>query len=88
MQWLNAKPLSDKILRQLFKSDEFADDTEAFRKEWPPNIQNVFQEFGRYATTFKRGRPMRRIQREIALFASGGLAFLMSHYIGRKHLAT
>ncbi len=51
IEWLNAKPLSDKILRQLFKDEEFAVYTEAFRKEWLSDVPNVFQEFGRYSTS-------------------------------------
>ncbi len=50
IDWLNAKPLTDKILRQLFKAEEFADYTEAFRKAWLSDIPSVFGEFGRYSS--------------------------------------
>jgi hypothetical protein len=64
IDWLNAKPLTDNILRQLFKDDEFAQYTEAFRKEWLSDIPSVFGEFGRYSsgdevglyTEFKKNR--------------------------------
>ena len=51
IEWLNAKPLTDKVLQQLFKNDEFTDYAEAFRKEWLSDIPSVFQSFGRYSTT-------------------------------------
>ncbi|MGK9286254.1 hypothetical protein [Sinorhizobium meliloti] len=50
IQWLNAKPLTDTILRQVFKDSEFADYAEAFRKEWLSDIPSVFSEFGRYGS--------------------------------------
>ena len=49
--WLDAKPLKDKILRQIFTDDEFADYAEAFRKEWLGDIPNIFDELrGRYSS--------------------------------------
>jgi hypothetical protein len=50
LTWLDAKPLTDTILRQVFKEDEFEKYTEAFRKEWLSDIPNVFEEFGRYSS--------------------------------------
>lgn len=50
IHWLNAKPLTDKVIRQIFKDPEFAEYTEAFHKEWLSDIPNVFQEFGRYSS--------------------------------------
>ncbi|MDH4985043.1 hypothetical protein QEZ47_05720 [Aminobacter anthyllidis] len=50
INWLDAKPLTDKILRQIFKDDEFADYAEAFRKEWLSDIPSVFSDFGRYSS--------------------------------------
>ncbi len=50
IDWLNAKSLTDKILRQLFKEEEFADYTEAFRKAWLSDIPTVYGEFGRYSS--------------------------------------
>ncbi|MBN7809263.1 hypothetical protein JZX86_28500 [Agrobacterium rosae] len=50
IHWLNAKPLTDKVIRQIFKDAEFADYAEAFRKEWLSDIPSVFQEFGRYSS--------------------------------------
>lgn len=51
LKWLDASPLSDKILRQLFTDAEFDDYAEAFRKEWLSDIPNVFDELGRYSST-------------------------------------
>ncbi|WP_262423123.1 hypothetical protein [Brevundimonas denitrificans] len=48
--WLDARPLKDKILHQIFKDDDFVEYTEAFRKEWLSDIPNVFEEFGRYSS--------------------------------------
>jgi hypothetical protein len=48
--WLDAKPLKDKILQQVFKQAEFAEYTEAFRKEWLSDIPAVFSEFGRFSS--------------------------------------
>lgn len=48
--WFDARPLTDPILRQIFKDDEFVDYTDAFRKEWLFDIPNVFNEFGRYSS--------------------------------------
>jgi hypothetical protein len=48
--WLDARPLTDTILRQVFTDDEFDNYTEAFRKKWLSDIPNVFGEFGRYSS--------------------------------------
>jgi hypothetical protein len=48
--WLDAKPLTDKVLQQLFKDDEFVEYTEAFRKAWLSDLPSVFGEFGRYSS--------------------------------------
>lgn len=48
--WLDAKPLTDKVLQQIFTEEEFDSYTENFRKEWLSDIPNVFDEFGRYSS--------------------------------------
>ncbi len=48
--WLNAKPLVDEILRQLFKDSEFSDYAERFRNEWLADPAGVFSEFGRFSS--------------------------------------
>jgi hypothetical protein len=50
IQWLQAGPLTDKVLQQVFRGDEFADYVEAFRQAWLSDIPNVFGEFGRYGS--------------------------------------
>ncbi|MGO7242880.1 hypothetical protein ACCS70_27090 [Rhizobium ruizarguesonis] len=50
IQWLDARPLTDKILRQVFDESEFDDYTAAFRKEWLSDIPGLFSEFGRYSS--------------------------------------
>ncbi len=51
LTWLDARPLTDEILRQVFKAHEFDEYAEAFRKEWLSDIPNVFGEFGRFSST-------------------------------------
>ncbi len=48
--WLDARPLTDPILRQIFRDDEFVDYTVAFRKEWLLDIPNIFNELRRYSS--------------------------------------
>lgn len=48
--WLNAKPLSDTILRQVFTAEEFEAYTVAFRKEWLSDIPSVFGQLGSYSS--------------------------------------
>ncbi|NIX77377.1 hypothetical protein [Microvirga terricola] len=48
--WLDAEPLTDKVLRQVFKDAEFVDYTEAFRTEWLSDIPSIFSKFGRYSS--------------------------------------
>lgn len=50
ISWLQAGPLTDKVLRQVFRGDEFTDYVEAFRQEWLSDIPNLFGEFGRYSS--------------------------------------
>lgn len=53
--WLDASPLKDEILRQIFKDQEFDDYVEDFRKEWLGDIPNVFSEFGRFSSGNEAG---------------------------------
>lgn len=53
--WLDAKPLTDKILRQMFTEPEFEAYTEAFREEWLSDLPNVFSEFGRFSSDDELG---------------------------------
>ncbi|MER8844425.1 hypothetical protein [Mesorhizobium australicum] len=48
--WLDARPLTDKILRQIFNEAEFEDYTKAFRTKWLSDIPSVFSEFGGYSS--------------------------------------
>jgi hypothetical protein len=48
--WLDAKPLTDTLLQQIFKNAEFADYAEAFRKEWLSDIPGLFGEFNRFSS--------------------------------------
>ena len=50
LTWLDAKPLTDTILQQVFERNEFDDYAEAFRKEWVSDIPNVFSKFGRFSS--------------------------------------
>lgn len=50
LTWLDARPLTDLTLRQIFKDDEFVDFTESFRKEWLSDIPSVFNELGRFSS--------------------------------------
>ncbi|MBD3738771.1 MAG: hypothetical protein IE938_20240 [Pseudomonas balearica] len=50
ISWLQAGPLTDEVLQQVFRGDEFADYVEAFRQEWLSDIPSVFSEFGRYGS--------------------------------------
>lgn len=50
LTWLDASPLTDKILRQVFKGDEFDEYSDAFRKEWLSDIPNVYGELGRFSS--------------------------------------
>ena len=53
--WLDAKPLDDKILQQIFTKSEFADYAERFRKEWLNDPPNVFSELGRFSSDNEAG---------------------------------
>ncbi|QUD89555.1 nSTAND3 domain-containing NTPase [Phenylobacterium montanum] len=50
ISWLNAKPLTNEVTRQIFKDDEFAAYEAAFKKAWLSDIPSVFSEFGRYSS--------------------------------------
>lgn len=50
IQWLDAKPLKDEILQQIFKQSEFADYAERFRKEWLADPASVFSDLGRFSS--------------------------------------
>lgn len=55
LDWLDTKPLTDKILRQLFTDDEFKDYTDAFQKEWLSDIPGVFSSLRRYSSDDELG---------------------------------
>lgn len=48
--WLDAKPLVDKILHQIFKDSEFSDYAERFRNEWLTDPAGLFSELGRFSS--------------------------------------
>jgi hypothetical protein len=51
MTWLDANPLQDKILQQIFTADEFQAFTQKFRKEWLHDIPNLFDNLrGRFSS--------------------------------------
>lgn len=55
IQWLDAKPLKDEILQQIFKKAEFADYAERFRKEWLSDPASVFSDLGRFSSDDEAG---------------------------------
>lgn len=50
IEWLDARPLEDKILQQIFTKSEFADYTERFRKKWLADPSKVFMQLGRFSS--------------------------------------
>jgi hypothetical protein len=51
IQWLDAKPLQDNIVRQIFTPDEFEDLAQRFRKEWLDETSDLFDELvGRFSS--------------------------------------
>lgn len=50
ISWLDARPLKDPILRQVMNSDEFAEYSEAFRREWLSDIPGLFDDLGRFSS--------------------------------------
>ena len=48
--WLDAKPLTNEVIRQIFRGDEFEAYAEAFREAWLSDIPGVFSQFGRYSS--------------------------------------
>jgi len=50
LTWLDARPLTDKILRQVFKDAEFDAYAEAFHRVWLSDIPNVFAAFRRFSS--------------------------------------
>lgn len=55
LTWLDAKPLEDKILQQIFREAEFADYAERFRKTWLADPSDVFRELGRFSSDDEAG---------------------------------
>lgn len=53
--WLQSRPLTDEVLQQVFKGDEFADYAEAFRQAWLSDVPNVLGELGRFGSDDEAG---------------------------------
>lgn len=55
VQWLDAKPLKDEILQQIFTKSEFADYAERFRREWLADPASVFSDLRRFSSDDEAG---------------------------------
>jgi hypothetical protein len=55
ISWLDANPLNDKVLQQVFTEAEFADYAERFRKTWLADPPNVFDQLGRFSSDDEAG---------------------------------
>lgn len=50
IDWLDAKPLEDKVWQQIFTPAEFEEYAERFRQEWLADPSSVFGTLGRYSS--------------------------------------
>jgi len=51
MTWLDANPLQDKTLQQIFTTSEFEDFSQQFKREWLQDIPNLFDNLqGRFSS--------------------------------------